>query len=103
MASFAFQRCLSVSPSAPRRTQGTYLPTRTPVISAASRPRHVATAGLGDMLDIGRNERKALLHTFYHDLDMQKLVCSMAAHCLRIFGAQASVHVFAGHALGTRW
>jgi hypothetical protein len=30
------------------------------------------------MLDIGRNERKALLHTFYHDLDMQKLAGIMA-------------------------
>jgi hypothetical protein len=30
------------------------------------------------MLDVGRNERKALLHTFYHDLDKQKLASIMA-------------------------
>jgi len=30
------------------------------------------------MLDVGRNERKALLHSFYHDLERSKLASLMA-------------------------
>lgn len=47
--------------------------------SVIKQRQHIrARSGLGDMLGIGRKERQALLHSFYHDLDKQKLASIMA-------------------------
>lgn len=55
------------------------VPVRSAVSSQRAYGQHIRVrSGLGDMLDVGRGERKALLHTFYHDLDKQKLASLMA-------------------------
>lgn len=63
------------------------VPVRSAVSSQRAYGQHIRVrSGLGDMLDVGRGERKALLHTFYHDLDKQKLVSTHTwcwiQHCL---------------------
>lgn len=69
MASLVPQRCTPAYRVASRRTAPTLVPAQ-PV----RHQRVVVRSGLSDVLDIGRNDRKALLHSFYHDLDLQKLV-----------------------------
>lgn len=85
MASFAVQRCSPVSGALSRpRTSYTTVPTL--------QRRAVRVKSLGDMLDVGRNERKALLHAFYHDLEKAKLVRRDIAHT-------AHFHVAVPHSL----
>jgi hypothetical protein len=74
MVSFISQRCTAVKAGQPRPAACMAVPVRSAVSMRAYGQHIRVRSGLGDMLDVGRGERKALLHTFYHDLDKQKLV-----------------------------
>lgn len=98
MASFASQRCTSVSARLSSRAKALPVPARAVVSRVHVQRQHIRVrSGLSDMLDVGRGERKALLHTFYHDFnDQQKLVShpgphldSLALHCCHIGLANA--------------